>query len=185
MHDNCAAYPSAKSVDGLRSARGWGYAIPGRAVEEVYYANIDKSRDETIAVMKEKVEALYKEGKKVSLHCVSEADYKKKNIVDIPYSSVLASNRKSFEIALMGMAQEVKNARYAPPSKGEIYISRLIVEDRCWHVEIDQLNKPLPNQNKNAALTNCRPKKGGQRCSSQPPAKTSESSFLAFLDHWF
>lgn len=67
-------------------------------------------------------------------------------MLDIPYSSVISNKRKDFELALMGMTQEVKNARYSKPLQGEIYIERLIIEDRCWHIEIQQTYKLLPNQ---------------------------------------
>lgn len=72
------------------------------------------------------------------MHCVSTADFQRKNVLDIPYSSVISNKRKDFELALMGMTQEVKNARYSKPLQGEIYIERLIIEDRCWHIEIQQ-----------------------------------------------
>lgn len=185
MHDNCASFPKATSVDTLRSARGWGYAAAGRQVETVYYENAKLGRDDTISVMKDKIEKTYLEGKRVSLHCVSESDYKLNNIIDIPYSSVINSGRKDFEIALMGMAQETKNVRYKMPIAGETYISKLIVEDKCWHLEIAQLNKPIPNQNRNIALTKVGPK-GVTRSRKQGVyPNISSSSFMSFLDYWF
>lgn len=45
----------------------------------------------------------------------------------------------------MGMSTEVRNLRYQQPTKAEEYISRLIIEDKCWHLEIPQRNKVLPN----------------------------------------
>jgi len=130
MHDNCQAFPGATSVDSLRSSRGWGYAAPGRQVEAVYYKNTSLGRDATIEAMKAEIKKIYNQGQRVSLHCVSEADYKLNNIIDIPYSSVVNSARKEFEIALMGMAQEIKNIRYKKPIAGETYITTLIIEPR-------------------------------------------------------
>lgn len=145
MYDNCASFPSATSVSSLRAARGWGYAVPGRKVEEVYFENKSRPRAEVISLMKEKIASVSKDGARVSLHCVPEVVFKKNNILDIPYSSVEGNRRKNFEIALMGMSTEVKNLRYQQPAKAEEYISRLIIEDKCWHLEIPQLNKALPN----------------------------------------
>lgn len=144
MYNNCASYSGATSVDSLRSARGWGYAAPGKEVETVYYEKQSEGKDATIAAMKAKIESLYKQNKKVSLHCVSEADYKKRNILDIPYSSVLSNKLRDFETSLMGMTNEIKNARYPRPIVGEIYIDKLIIEDKCWHLEILQHYKILP-----------------------------------------
>ncbi|MCQ3830093.1 hypothetical protein HXX02_11595 [Microbulbifer elongatus] len=145
MYGNCANFPAATSVSSLRSARGWGYAAAGRKVEEVYFANKSKPRGEVIGLMEQKIASISKGGVRVSLHCVSEAEYRKNNILDIPYSSVDVGRRKDFEVALMGMSTEIKNVRYRQPVKAEEYISRLIIEDKCWHLEIPQLNKILPN----------------------------------------
>lgn len=145
MYGNCASFPAATSVSSLRSARGWGYAAAGRKVEEVFFENKSKPKAEVISLMEKKIASISKGGVRVSLHCVPEAEYKRNNILDIPYSSVEASRRKDFEIALMGMSTEVKNLRYRQPVKAEEYISRLIIEDKCWHLEIPQLNKVLPN----------------------------------------
>lgn len=141
MHDNCARFPNAKSVTDLRAARGWGYAAPGASVEQVYYDHHQLGRDEKILLMRAEIERLYAEGKKVSQHCVSEADFKRTNIFDVPYSSVLAGSRRKFETALMGMSKHVQNARLSSPAKGQPYIEKLIIEDQCWHLEIPQDRK--------------------------------------------
>ena len=150
MYNNCGAYPNATSVATLRSARGWGYAAAGRSVEEVYYAKKIEGQEKCKRAMKDKIEALYKESKKVSLHCVSEADYKNKNVLDIPYSSVNAGKLREFETALMGMTREIKNIRYKKPAQGEIYIDRLIIEDKCWHLELPQAGKKIIDKDKQA-----------------------------------
>lgn len=177
MFNNCSAYPNAKSVSALRTARGWGYAAAGRSVEEIYYAKKAEGTEATKTAMKAKIIALYEEGKKVSLHCVPKTDYTKRNVIDIPYSSVAAQKRKELELALMGMSRDIKNARYAKPTQGEIYIDRLIVENQCWHIEILQTMKPLPNMNKTL-----HPRHSGRRVSNTPDFF---QSYLCFLDNWY
>lgn len=180
MYDNCSAYPNASSVSTLRAARGWGYSAAGQAVEEIFFANKSKGEDETKKLMRAKIESLYNEGKMVSLHCVSETDYNKKNVLDIPYSSVIVNKRKDFELALMGMSQEIKNIRYPKPTPGEFYITRLIIEDKCWHIEIAQTNKLLPNQKKPPApVVNYHYRQPGQ-CTF-----TRRDYVFDFLDEWY
>jgi len=178
MYDNCSAYPAATSVATLRTARGWGYSTAGQTIEKIYFDNKSKSADETKKLMKDKIVELYKNGTKVSLHCVSESDYKNKNVLDIPYSSVPSNKRKAFEQALMGMAKETKNARYTQPARGEIYITRLIIENKCWHIEISQTNKPLPNQKK--PLAPIRKKRPGT-----VSINITRNYIFDFLDDWF
>ncbi|WP_437762362.1 hypothetical protein WMF27_46730 [Sorangium sp. So ce281] len=167
MYENCFAYRAASSVESLRAARGWGYAAPGKEVEKVYYSKKTAGKEATTAAMKSKIEELYRQGQQVSLHCVSQSDYFRKNVLDIPYNSVDGNKRKDLEVALMGMAQEVKNARHAKPIPGEPYVSRLIIEDKCWHLEIDQTHKQLPNQARSAI--------GDFTC----------GTFICALDQWF
>ncbi|WP_339067902.1 peptidoglycan-binding domain-containing protein [Teredinibacter turnerae] len=143
MYNNCSSYPNATSVSTLRAARGWGYAEAGRAVEAVYFAKKAEGETACKAAMKEKISSLYRAGKKVSLHCVSESDYKLRNVLDIPYSSVQTGKRQSFERALMGMAKHIQNSRYTKPAQGDIYIDKLIIEDKCWHLEIPQTGKTI------------------------------------------
>ncbi len=178
MYDNCSAYPAANSVESLRTARGWGYGSAGREIEKLFFENKSKDKEETKKIMKDRIVELYNKGKMVSLHCVAEGDYKKKNVLDIAYSSVPMNKRKSFEQALMGMSQEVKYPRYAQPVRGETYITRLIVENLCWHIEINQTNKALPNQKKPAAPT--RKKKPGVAST-----KFTRNYVFDFLDEWF
>ncbi len=178
MYDNCSKYPAANSVATLRAARGWGYAKTGRGVEKVYFDNKSKSKDEVKKLMKEEIVESYNKGNMTSLHCVAEADYKKKNVLDIPFSSVSISKHKSFEQALMGMSAKVKNARYTQPKLAEIYISRLIIENKCWHIEIAQNNKILPNQKKPAAPIR-------KKQAKTPGAKVSRNYVFDFLDEWF
>ena len=180
MYDNCSSYPGATSVATLRQVRKWGYGEVGQKVEEIYYANKAQGKDAIKAAMKEKIESLYKEAKTVSLHCVSDADYNKKNVLDIPYSSVAINKRKDFEVALMGMSQDVVNARYTRPIPGVSYVTRLIIEDKCWHLEIFQDNKPLPNQKVPSAPV------VDQFFRYSSTSTTCNKNFVfSFLDDWF
>lgn len=183
MHDNCSRFPEAKSISALRAARGWGYAAPGAKVEQIYYDNLDANRESTISLMKSEIERLYGEGKKVSKHCVSEVDFDRTNILDIPYSSVISSNRRQFETTLMGISKHVQNARYPSPAKGDPYIGKLIVEDECWHLEVPQDQKvALPNENKNNEVKVCTadPDYLGRR--QVKTIRRSPSSFMDYLD---
>lgn len=180
MYDNCSAYSGATSVSTLRAARGWGYSTPGQEVEKIYYINKADGADVTKAAMKEKIESLYKESKMVSLHCVAEADFNKKNVLDIPYSSVAINKRKDFETTLMSMSQEINNARYTRPVPGEYYITRLIIEDKCWHIEILQDNKTLPNQKKPAAPVINQKYRSNSTCTAN-----HKSYVFDFLDDWY
>lgn len=181
MYNNCASFPKATSVDALRSARGWGYAAAGREIEKIYFDTKHSGKDATIAAMKAKIEAISKDGKRVSLHCVSKDDYNKNNIVDIPYSSVIANKRKDFELALMGMTQRIDNIRYPKPVAGETYITKLIIEDKCWHLEVAQTNKPLPNQNRNIALAKAAASAKSMTFRGQAPTNMC-GLYMSFLD---
>jgi len=59
------------------------YAAAGREVIAVYNANKGKSKEEVINLMVEKINLLYLQGKRTSLHCVPETEYKKLNVIDV------------------------------------------------------------------------------------------------------
>ena len=61
------------------------YAEPGRRVTELYdrLKSQKLPKEFIIADMEALIIVLSKKGQRVSLHCVSEADYKKLNIVDV------------------------------------------------------------------------------------------------------
>lgn len=178
MYDNCSVYPAANSVQSLRAARGWGYGAAGQEIEKIYFDNKSKPKDETMKLMKGRIAELFKKGTMVSLHCVAEDSYKKKNVLDISHKSVPINKHKAFEQALMGMSQETNNARYTQPGRGEAYIARLIIENKCWHIEINQTNKPLPNKKKPAAPV--RKKQPGTAST-----KVTRNYMFDFLDEWY
>ena len=59
------------------------YKAPGQAVCKVYDDNAKKSKEEVITLMVKKINELSAQGQRTSLHCVSESDYQKLNIVDL------------------------------------------------------------------------------------------------------
>lgn len=145
FNDNDRATKQGKTV---RAIRGYGYGKAGTAVDKVYADNHAKH---TAAEMKEQMAQEIKKwldkGVRTSKHCVSSKSYKSNNILDIPYSSVTPSKRDEFEQALVSLSNKVNKRRYSKSKPlvnlGEKRpIDRLIVEKRCWHIEIPQLTKP-------------------------------------------
>lgn len=73
------------------------------------------------------------------MHCADLEAYKKYNVVDIPYSSVPDEKEDAFESALAGMAKSVTSKNPYNKTKGlQQLITHLIIEDNCWHIEIEQ-----------------------------------------------
>jgi len=142
MYDNCSRY-NVNNVTALKQARGWGYGPTGWAVEEVYFANKSKPQADTRKAMEEKISELLRQGKRTSLHCVDQATYSSLNVIDIPYSSVDGGKKQAFQNALFSMTNKIKNAAYTQTRQYD-YIDLIIVEDRCWHLEIPQDGKQLP-----------------------------------------
>lgn len=142
MYDNCSRY-NVSNVSALKQVRGWGYGPTGMAVEEVYFANKSKPQAEVRKAMEDKITELLREGKRTSLHCVDKASYASLNVIDIPYSSVDGGKKQAFQNALFSMANKIKNAVYTETRQYD-YIDLIIVEDRCWHLEIPQDGKALP-----------------------------------------
>jgi hypothetical protein len=82
-----------------KSGNHISYTTPGRKVIEVYNANIQKQKTEVVHLMVVKIEELAEKGELVSKHCVPEAMYKSKNIIDISY--IKAKNPRDFVNALL------------------------------------------------------------------------------------
>lgn len=70
------------------------YAAPGKQVLDVYSQTKNQGREKTINAMVEKINELSKQGKRVSLHCVSESEYAKLNIIDVSYINGLTDYKK-------------------------------------------------------------------------------------------
>lgn len=144
MYENCQRY-NVSDVNQLRAKRGWGYAAAGRAVETVYFANKSKPKEKVLPLMQAKITAYLQKGVRVSRHCADLATYNRYNVLDIPYSSVSVKKRE-FEAALIGMSKDIKSKKawQKKPNSSQEFISVLIIEDACWHIEIAQDNKTLP-----------------------------------------
>lgn len=102
--------------------------------------------------MIEEVKKWLKEGKRVSKHVVTESAYHQLNVLDVPYSSVPLSKRDEFEQALVSISADVQSRNYSKNKDivdvlGKNMIDLLIIERRCWHMEISQFNQALPNIN--------------------------------------
>jgi peptidoglycan hydrolase-like protein with peptidoglycan-binding domain len=112
------------------------YAEPGMAVTGVYDECVKNGDDKatTIQKMVDKINALSKDGKRVSKHCVSETEYNLLNIVDI---DVPVGSAKSFidELAKDASVQKIYHDIDGIEDKGKV--ARLAKEP-CIHVEIKQ-----------------------------------------------
>lgn len=151
MHDQLSR--AKKNGVPVRQIRGYGYSAPGRAVDKVYYDYADKLTEaEVNEKMIEEVKKWLKEGKRVSKHVVTESAYHQLNVLDVPYSSVPLSKRDEFEQALVSISADVQSRNYSKNKDivdvlGKNMIDLLIIERRCWHMEISQFNQALPNIN--------------------------------------
>ncbi|MEF1169938.1 hypothetical protein [Vibrio campbellii] len=108
------------------------YGKNGDAVLDVYSSNSKKDKHEVIRLMKEKIELLARDGKKVSKHCTTVEDYKKYNIIDIGVNSTRAANSEFFSL------QKFTAVLKALTEDG--YINKFIDEtgksNKCWHIEV-------------------------------------------------
>ncbi len=123
------------------------YGAKGDAVLKVYADNKAKSDDEIIKLMVAKIDAITKDGSRVSKHCVSDTTYKKLNIIDVGVNSTKAVcknfNAKKFTSALKSL-------------ENEGYIDKVIDEtgksNSCWHIEITPNKKSIPDYSKGSIL---------------------------------
>jgi hypothetical protein len=113
------------------------YAAPGMEVTRVYDESKGLGREECIRRMVVKIEELQGQGKLVSRHCVSEAAYRKRNVVDV---SGRIPNPRDFVVALMGDDSVVKVITPFSSSKYGKYGSRVSVDgsEGAIHCEINQ-----------------------------------------------
>lgn len=148
FNDNMAARRKGISV---KEHRGYGYKGPGASVDKVFARNVGKvSSSELKKMMGAEISAWLKKGKRTSKHCVEDAEYSRNNIFDIPYSGVAYSRRDEFEQVLLTLANRHNYRKYSKKLKDlEGYdkhklIDQVIVESKCWHVEIPQDAKKIP-----------------------------------------
>lgn len=119
-----------------------GYKKPGQIVTDVFDACHAEglSRDRVVDSMTAKIEELSAEGRRVSLHCVSEAEYARRNIVDVSYKRGNLPNPRDFVKALL--EDETVDKVITPVGSKETYgnSSRVVVDgsEPAVHVEINQ-----------------------------------------------
>lgn len=134
----------------VRQIRGYGYGPAGRAVDKVFVDNVDDLTEvELKAKMEKEIETWLAKGVRTSKHVVSPSIYAGLNVFDVPYSAVPFSKRDEFEVALVSLAKNVQSRKYSKNKKsltslGRNLIDLVIVERRCWHIEIPQVRLDLP-----------------------------------------
>lgn len=120
------------------------YGKVGDQVLKVFENNKSKSEDEVLNLMIKAIEEYEDKNLRVSKHCVSEAGYKKLNIIDIGVNSTKAVC-KNFDLSKFTAALR--------QLEKDGYISRMIDEtsksNSCWHLEIIPNIKAVENYNKN------------------------------------
>lgn len=145
--DNLAAVNQGVS---LYSIRKYNYAKAGQAVDKIFSDNYGKkTKAQILELMVDEIQTRSDTGERVSLHCVSWEEYQRNNIFDIPYSSVPRHLAESFEDALLAYAEGFRGRHFTKNntnlhSSAMRPIHRVIVERRCWHIEIPQANQLLP-----------------------------------------
>lgn len=116
------------------------YGATGDEVLKVYKANSTQPEADVIKLMKEKIEALLKAGRRTSKHVVTESQYKSLNIIDIGVNSTRAACGAAFGID--------KFTKALMELKKDGYIDKVIDETRksnnCWHIEVSPNKKTLP-----------------------------------------
>ncbi len=149
-NDNVAA---GKAGVSLRTYRTYGYGKAGTAVDKVYADNHGKlTADEVKQKMEDEIIRWLKQGERTSKHCVEQSVYDRNNILDIPYSGVLPTDKKDeMESTLIGLANSFNYRQYSEAGAKELenyhklkVIDKVIVERACWHLEIPQDAKELP-----------------------------------------
>lgn len=145
--DNSAAALAGVSVDSYRRYR---YAAAGQAVDKIYTDHgATKSKADILALMVDEIGRRLVLGERVSKHCVSWAEYQQNNILDIPYSSVSSRHVRDFEEALMAYSSCVHGRHFTRGDFPHYVVSqrpieKMIIERRCWHIEIPQGQRQLP-----------------------------------------
>jgi len=110
------------------------YAAAGREVMKVYNENAKRHKEEIIELMIKKINELSAQGKRVSSHCVSEAEYRKLNIVDV---SKHIPNPRDF---VKELVKEDAVVRVITPISSDYNNKKVSVDvsEPCIHIEIKQ-----------------------------------------------
>ncbi len=115
------------------------YGSTGDQVLKVFKDNQTLPESQVVKMMKEKIEALLKQGRRTSKHVVTQPQYKALNIIDIGVNSTRAVCGASFNIA--------KFTKALNELQTQGYIDKLIDEtsksNTCWHIEVQPNKKPI------------------------------------------
>lgn len=115
------------------------YGTNGDTVLGVYKDNIHRTPDDVIELMTSKIEELTNQGRKVSKHCTTISDYKKRNIIDIGVNSTRMSNNDMFSIeSFSSVLKELYEDGFI-----SLFIDESKMSNSCWHVEIVPNIKPI------------------------------------------
>jgi len=119
----------------LNSGVNIRYAAAGQEVIKVFNDNRRTlSQEAIVQLMTNKINELSEKGKRVSLHCVSEAEYKKLNIIDV---SRAIPNPRDFVKALI---KEDAVTRVITPFSSNYNSAKVSIDtaEQAIHVEIKQ-----------------------------------------------
>jgi len=115
------------------------YGPAGDKVLDVFEANRSKPKDQVIALMIAKIDALAAQGIRVSQHVVPLDIYAKLNVIDVGVGSTQPVAGPAFNVAKITAAFARLNA--------DGYIKKFIDEtslpNNCWHLEIVPGARPL------------------------------------------
>lgn len=114
------------------------YAQPGREVIKVYNEGVkdNLSKEQIISKMDTKIQELSKEGKRVSLHCVAESEYKKKNIIDVSFTRGITKSKEFID----ELEKEDAVTRIIHPISGVKTGGKISFDSKepAIHIEINQ-----------------------------------------------
>lgn len=114
------------------------YAQPGREVIKVYNDGVkdNLSKEQIISKMDTKIQELSKEGKRVSLHCVAESEYKKKNIIDVSFTRGITKSKEFID----ELEKEDAVTRIIHPISGVKTGGKISFDSKepAIHIEINQ-----------------------------------------------
>jgi peptidoglycan hydrolase-like protein with peptidoglycan-binding domain len=123
------------------------YGKNGDDVLEVYKDNKNKTKDEVVKLMKEKIESLLKKDKKVSNHCIAMDDFKALNTFDIGLNSTRAKTKNFSKEKLTKAFTELKQQGYI-----KNFIDETMKSNSCWHLEISPNAKNISIYRKESML---------------------------------
>jgi hypothetical protein len=113
------------------------YKWAGEQVCQVYRSCRRAGNDKatTLKAMVAKIEELSKQGARVSLHCVSEAEFDAVNVIDLSYHTLTATQRTQAVKCFAEQAEVQKVIQPFTPIAGAVYDK----SEPAIHVEIKQV----------------------------------------------